>query len=122
MIAVRSAGSHPSSKSTGLVNAGLNHLAIFAFTIGGQGIRIFWLVQLTDRGINAQLTEHALHTEGACLIRHDGHYARTNVLVSHQGRQNPYKRHGGADLAFTAAFQLRIKRGQFRHFQRLLVD
>ena len=67
---------------------------------------VFRLVELADGGVDAELAEHALHAEGARLIRHDGHHALADGAVSGEGRKQPHERHRRGHAALASALEL----------------
>ena len=66
-------------------------------------------ISLPDRGIDAHLTEHALHTKCPGLIGDNWYDSVTEGLVFQQRRQDPHERHGGTDLTLTGSLQLPTK-------------
>ena len=75
-------------------------------------------VQLTDRGINANLPEQGLHAEGARLIGNDGHHPCTELRLLQQLSQELHKGGGGGLLAPGTALEQLRERRQCRHGQR----
>ena len=63
------------------------------------------LVQLADRRVDAELAEHALHAEGARLVRHDGHDARAQVFVLDQLGEDAHESHGCGNVTVAAAVE-----------------
>ena len=75
---------------------------------------IDWLVELADGGVDAQLTEHAFHTEGTGFVRDDRDDARADVLVLDQLRQNTHEGHGGGDFTVARTVQDGLEGAQVR--------
>ena len=119
MIRVRRARRNPGTKRAGLVDALFENLALLVLAVIHQLARILRLVQLAFRRINTNLAEHALHTEGARLVRHDGHDVLADLLVSRQRGKHANERHCRRCLALTGAVKLRLECLQRRHWQRL---
>ena len=84
----------PGRHRTGFGDAFLEHLTFFVFAVIHQLIRILGFVELSFCGIDTELSEHAFHSEGAAFIRYDGYDPGTDLLVTHQGAENTYERHG----------------------------
>ena len=118
--AVGGGGGQPSGEGAGFVDALLQHLAVLLLPVGGDLSGVLRLVQLALGRVDAQLPEHALHAEGARLVRDDGHDARADLLVAHQGRQQAHELHGGGVGPLAGALKLRRKGVQPRHCQDLL--
>ncbi len=80
-------------------------MTILFFAVVHHLVAVDRLVKLPDRGIDAQLTEHAFHAEGAGLVGEDRHDALAQILVLHQLRQDSTERHGGGNLAITGTVE-----------------
>src|SRR5690606_21263901 len=93
VIAVRRAGRGPGTERARLVDAFLQDLALLVLAVVRELIGVLRRVELTERRINADLAEHALHAERARLVRHDRHHAGTDLLVTEQRGQHPHERH-----------------------------
>ena len=119
--AVGGGRSYPTGHGAGLVDALFEDLALLVLAVEHHLILVDGFVKLTHRGIDTQLAEHALHAEGACLVRHDGDDARAQFLVLDQLRDDPHKSHGGRDLTITTAIENRLERVQrwYRHLETL---
>ncbi|RMP03941.1 hypothetical protein ALQ30_05663 [Pseudomonas syringae pv. persicae] len=98
---IRSTGSDEGGHGARFVDAFLENLAFLVFAIEHHLFFIDWLVELADRRVDAQLAEHAFHTEGTRFVRDDRHDALTDFLVLDQLRQDAHESHGGGD--FTVA-------------------
>ncbi len=75
---------------------------------------IDWLVELADGGVDAQLTEHAFHTEGTGFVRDDRNDALTDVLVLDQLREDAHEGHGGGDFTVARAVEDGLEGVQWR--------
>jgi len=98
---VRGTGSDEGAHGARFVDAFFEDLALLVFLVEHHLVFIDWLVELADGGVDAQLTEHAFHTEGTGFVRDDRHDARTDFLVLDQLREDAHEGHGGGD--FTVA-------------------
>ena len=92
---------------------------VLGFLVEHHLIGILRLVQLTLRGIDAELAEHAFHAEGARLIGHDGHHMLADHLVLHQRREDAHESHGGGNFAIAGASENGIEVLERRHRQSL---
>ena len=63
---------------------------------------VFGLVELADRGIDADLPEQRLHTERARLVRDDRHDTRSKLLVLEELRKKLHERHRRGLVALDA--------------------
>ncbi|MNO58461.1 hypothetical protein D3C76_490200 [compost metagenome] len=114
MAAVRGTGSDERRHGAGFVDAFLEDLALLVFAVEHHLVFIDWLVELADRRVDAQLAEHAFHTEGTGFVRDDRDDALADFLVLDQLRQNTHEGHGGGDFAVARAVQDRFQRFQWR--------
>ena len=76
-------------------------------------------VTLPHRGINPHLSEHALHTKGACFIRHNRDHALAKSFVFQQRREDAHKGHRSTDLALARGLQLSGECAAGRCWQRI---
>ena len=74
----------PGRKGAGFVDALLQDLAFLVFLVIHDLAGVVWRVLLPHRGVDAQLPEHTLHSEGPCLVGHNGNDALTDRFVFHQ--------------------------------------
>src|SRR5690606_21808025 len=79
------------------------------------------IVELALGGVDADLTEHALHAEGTRLVRHDGHDALADLLVLDEVGEQAHEGHRGGNLAVASALGLRFEGRQRGDFQLLAV-
>ena len=93
--AVGSGGRDPGAEGARLVDALLQDLAGLVLAIVGHLVAVDGHVFLALGGIDAELAEHALHAEGARLVRNDGHDVLAQVLVAQQRVQYAHERHRG---------------------------
>ena len=117
--AVGGRGRKPGAQGADLVDALLQNLSLDVFFVKHDLIGVVGRVALTHRRVDAQLTEHTLHAEGARLIGHDGHHALTDRLVLGKRRQNTHKGHGGGNPPLAAALGLGAEGVDARHRQHL---
>ena len=118
VIGVGGGGGDPRAHRAGLVDALLEDLAVLVLAVEHQVVGVLRLVQLADLTEDAELPEHALHAEGARLVRDDRHHAATNPFVAHERIQDTDKRHGRGVRAVTASLQDARERAQRRHLER----
>ena len=109
----------PRRHGAGFVDAFLQHLARAVLLVIGELVGVLRAVELADLREDAILPEHALHAEGAALVRHDRHDALADILVAQQMVQHAHEGHGGGDFAAFGGFELRFERRQGRDDQRL---
>ena len=101
---VRSAGSDEGRNGSGFGNAFLENLPLSRFLVVKQRVHVDRLVELTDMGVDADLSKQRFHAERSGLIRHDGHDELANLLVAKHLRQHPNEGHRGRCLPPLAAF------------------
>ena len=118
MVRVRAARRHPRTERTGLVDALLEDLAFLVLAVGHQLVGVLRHIELAHRRIDADLTEQALHAEGARLVGDDGHDVLADLLVLQQRRQHAHEGHGGRDLAALARLQQRLEGVERRDGER----
>ena len=116
---VRRRGCEPSRECARLVNTLFKNLTCFCFLVIENLPCIVRRVALTHRRIDAELSEHALHTERTGLIGHNRHYALANFLVLHQRRQDTDEGHCGRYFTLTARLQLACISCSPRHRKRI---
>ena len=102
---VRSTGSDEGAHGARFVDAFFEDLALLVFLVEHHLVFIDWLVELADGGVDAQLTEHAFHTEGTGFVRDDRDDARADFLVLDQLREDAHESHGGGDFTVARAVQ-----------------
>lgn len=103
--AVGGTGGNPAGHGAGLVDAFLEDLALLVLAVEHHLVLVHRLVELADRGVDAELAEHAFHAEGTGLVRDDRDDARAEFLVLDQLRDDPHEGHGGGDLAIAGAVE-----------------
>ncbi len=118
VIRVRRAGGDPRRERPRLVDAFLENLSELVFAIPHQLLGILRTIELADRRVDAQLPEHAFHSERARLVGNDRHDARADRVVARDGVENANEGHRRRDGAIAAALQLRVEHRQLRHDQR----
>ena len=69
-------------------------------------------------GIDAELSKHALHAEGAGFVRHDGHDELADVGVAGEGGERAHEGHGGGHFPLAAALEEQIEYLQRGDLQR----
>ena len=79
VIGVAGAGGQPGAEGAGLVDALLQDLALLVLAVVAELVGILRAVELADRGVDADLPEHALHAEGARLVGDDRHDVAADV-------------------------------------------
>jgi hypothetical protein len=92
---VRGTGRNPRGERARLRDAFLQQLTVGSLAVRQQKIVIDRLVLLALAGVNTDLTEQRIHTEGAGLIGNDRHDALADCLVTAQVAQQAGERHGG---------------------------
>ncbi|MCY1339441.1 hypothetical protein D9M69_253240 [compost metagenome] len=115
VVAVGGAGGDEGGHGAGFVDAFLEDLALLVLAVEHHLVLVDGLVELADRGIDAELAEHALHAEGARLVGNDRHDARAELLVLDQLREDAHEGHGGGNLAVAGAVEDRLEGLQRRH-------
>ena len=118
MIGIGRGRRDPGRHGPGLVDALLQDLALLVLAVVHHLIGIDRLIELALRGIDPELTEHALHAEGARLVRDDGHHVLADLLVAHQEREQPHEGHGGRHLLVAATLQQRLEDIERRYLER----
>src|SRR5690606_15374847 len=113
VVAVGGTGGHERGEGAGFVQAFLQDLAVLLFAVVHHLVAVDRLVQLPHGGVDAELAEHAFHTEGTGFVGKDRHDALAQILVLDQLGQDAAERHGGGDFAIAGA----IEHG-FQGFQR----
>src|SRR5690606_10948795 len=111
--AVGSRTGDPAGHGAGFVDAFVEDLALLVLAIEHHLVLVHRRVQLANRGVDAELTEHAFHAEGAGLVRHDRYDALAELLVLEHLREDAHERHGGGDFTLAGTVQHR-----FQCFQR----
>ena len=109
----------PRTHRAGLVDPLLEDLPFLVLAIRHELVGVLRHIELTDRGIDADLAEQPLHPEGARLVRHDRHDVTADLLIFEQRGQHAHERHGGGDLAVLGRLEQRLERLERRHRQRL---
>ena len=71
MVGIGRGSGDPRRHGAGLVDPLLQHLTLLVLAVIHQLIGIFGLIQLTERGVDPQLAEHAFHTEGPRFVWND---------------------------------------------------
>ena len=99
----------PRGHGPGLVDALLQHLARAVLLVIGELVGVLRAVELADLREDAVLPEHALHAEGAALVRHDRHDALADILVAQQRVEHAHEGHGGGDLAAFGRLELALE-------------
>src|SRR3712207_824031 len=96
----------------------LQELPALVLLVEHELVRVLGPVELADLREDAELAEHALHAEGAALVRHDRHHALADALVAHQLVQDAHEGHGGREGApLAAALELRVEGRERRHLR-----
>ncbi len=103
--AVGGGRSDPAGHGAGFVDALVEDLALLVLAIEHHLVLVDRRVQLADRGVDAELAEHAFHAEGTCFVRYYGHYALTEILVLEQLCKDAHERHGGGDFTLAGAVE-----------------
>ena len=119
MIRVRRGRRDPRAVRAALVDAFLENLALLVLAVIRELVGVLRRVELAERGVDADLAEHAFHAERSRLVGHDRHDARADALVAHERRQNSDERHRRRELAIAAALELALEELELRHLQRL---
>jgi len=118
VVGISGASCGPGTKRAGLVDALLENLSLFILAVVHEFTGVNRLVQLTFRGVNPDLAEHALHAEGTCLIGNDRHDVFADLLVTDQRRKNAHESHRRRRFAFARPVDLRLECLKRRHRQR----
>src|SRR5690606_10272422 len=108
--AVGGGRSDPAGHGAGFVDALVEDLVLLGLAIEHHLVLVDRRVQLADRGVDAELAEHALHAEGPCFVRYYGHYALTEILVLEQLCKDAHERHGGGDFMLAGAVEHGVAR------------
>ena len=95
MGTVRGRSRHPRRNRPGFGDALLQQLTIAGFAVIEHGTRVFRLVQLAQRRVNADLAKQIGHAKGARFIRHNRHDSRPQFFVLEQTAQHADHGHGG---------------------------
>ena len=112
---------NPGTHATGLVDPLLKNLALDVLAVVHHLIAVHRLVLLGLDGIDTDLTEQTLHTEGPRLVNEDGHHPGTKFLVAQQLRQTTHIRLGRGNLAtFGCRLQRRLEHFERRHRELLV--
>ncbi len=93
VVRVRRPGGEPRAERPRLVDTFLENLALLVFLVEHELIGVLRGIELPHRGVNSDLPEHPFHAERTCLVRHDRHDVRADVLIADERRQNPHERH-----------------------------
>src|SRR5690606_26409748 len=117
--AVGGGSSNPAGHGAGFVDAFLEYLPLLVLAIEHHLVLVHRLIQLTHGRVDAQLTEHAFHTEGTGFVGYDRNDAGAQLLVLYQLRQNAHEGHGGGDFALAGAVQNGLEGVQRRNRDRL---
>src|SRR5690606_15981937 len=110
--------SDPAGHGARFVDALVEDLAFLVLAVEHHLVLVDRLIQLTDRGIDPQLAEHAFHAEGTCLIGHDRYDALPQLLVLQHLRKNAHEGHGGGDFALAGAVEDGLEGIQGRYRDR----
>src|SRR5690606_19629450 len=102
---VGGAGGDEGAHGPRLVDAFLEDLTFLVLFVEHHLVFIDWLVQLADRGVDAELTEHAFHTEGTGFVRNDRDDALAEFLVLDQLREDAHEGHGGGNFTIARAVE-----------------
>src|SRR3712207_5227935 len=97
----------------------LQELPALVLLVEHELVRVLGPVELADLAEDAELAEHALHAEGAALIRHDRHHPLADALVAQQGVEDADEGHGGGDLSPFRALELRLEGRERRDLELL---
>ena len=116
--AVRRGGGEPGRERTGFVDAFLQNLAALVLAVIHDLVGIDRLVQLADRGVDADGAEQAFHAEGTRFVRNDRHDVAAQRLVAQQRGEQAHKRHGGGDFTLAGGLQHGLESGQRRRIER----
>src|SRR5690606_6981673 len=108
----------PAGHGARFVDALVEDLAFLVLAVEHHLVLVDRLIQLTDRGIDPQLAEHAFHAEGTCLIGHDRYDALPQLLVLQHLRKNAHEGHGGGDFALAGAIKDGLEGIQGRYRDR----
>ena len=114
VVAVGGAGGDKRRHGAGFVDAFFEDLALLVLAVEHHLVFIHRLVELADRGVDAELAEHAFHAEGAGFVRDDRDDALTQVFVFDQLREYTDKGHGGGDFAVARAVENGLEGFQWR--------
>src|ERR671914_101021 len=71
--------------------------------------RIYGLIQLPARGVDLEVREQRLHSEGTGLIRNDRNDSFSQPLVPHDLSQQPDERHGSCDILVRSSRELFVE-------------
>ena len=121
VVAVGGRGGHPGGHGAILVDALLQDLALLVLPVVHDLVPVLGHVLLALGGVDAELAEHALHTEGPCLVGDDGHHALAHALVLDQGIEQAHEGHGAGHFPVAGAVQHRLEDIQLGHLQGLAV-
>ena len=83
---------------TGLVDAGVEDLAVGGLPVAEEQVRVDGRVLLAARVVDLDGREEGVDTEGTSLVGDDGHHARCERLVAHQVLEQAHEGHGGGHL------------------------
>ena len=83
---------------TGLVDAGVEDLAVGGLPVAEEQVRVDGRVLLAAGVVDLDGREEGVDTEGASLVGDDGHHARRERLVAHQVLEQAHEGHGGGHL------------------------
>src|SRR3990167_4018740 len=114
VAAVAGARGDEGAHGAGFVDAFLEDLTLLVLAVEHYLILVHRLIQLADRGIDAELAEHAFHAEGARLVRDDRHDALAEFLVLEQLGEDPHKGHGGGDFTIAGTVEDGLEGVQWR--------
>src|SRR5215472_10379532 len=104
VVRVRGACRDERAHRAGFGDAFFEDLAVFRFLVVEERIHVDWLIELTDAGVNADLTEERFHAEGASFVGNDGNDELADFGVAQKLGEQADEDHGGGDFAAVGAF------------------
>ena len=115
----RAGGLHGGRRAR-LGEALLEDLAGLVLAVGEDEVGVDRVVELAQRGVDADLLEERVHAEGARLVGDDGHHAPAHDRVAQQVPQQLGEGHRRRDLLAAGAVLELAEDGVARRGQRLL--
>ena len=100
---------------------GYQQLALLILAVVHHLAGVGGVIKLAPGGINTNLPEQTLHTEGAGLIRYDRDQPAADFLVLEQCCKDSHEGHGGGNFPVSGPVQLRLKGIETRYFKGFAV-